>query len=71
MTTLDPAAVEHADQYIGWPVFEQDGTGLWAAFCSALPFLANPCPTGWEVTGCESRAEAGATFYGHNPRGDS
>lgn len=25
---------------------------------------------GWEVTGCESRAEAGAVFYGHNPRGN-
>lgn len=34
-----------------------------------VPFLANPCPVGWEVTGCESRAEAGAAFYGHDPRG--
>lgn len=66
MTALNPAAVAHAERCPGVPVLTQDGVGQWIAECSVY----HPELCGWEVSGCESRAEAGATFYGHDPRGE-
>jgi hypothetical protein len=55
-TTFDPTAAEHhADRCHGLPIFEQDGVGQYTARCAQGDF---------EVTGCETRREAGARFYG-------
>ncbi len=58
---LHPDAGAHADDCLGGPLFTEDSVGHHGAECSA--------GCGWAVTGCETRAEAGAAFYGHNPRG--
>jgi hypothetical protein len=55
---LDPEAAEHAETCNGIPLFSLDGAGQWAAHCSYAD---------WEVSGCETRAEAGACFYGYRP----
>lgn len=65
MTALNPAAVAHADRCPGIPVITEDSLGQFEAVCS----IDRPDLCGWEVTGCESRAEAGAAFYGHALRG--
>lgn len=59
MSALNPAAVEHAERCPGDPHTTQGGDGTWFAVCSHQD---------WTAVGCESRAEAGAVFYGHNPR---
>lgn len=69
MSALIPAAVAHAERCPGIPVIEESSPGRWDAHCSMQQFLSNRCP-GWEVSECESRAEAGAAFYGHDPRGN-
>lgn len=58
MTELDPDAVKHAETCNGVPIFSQDGLDQWAAECSL---------DDWGVSGCESKAEAGAYFYGLRP----
>lgn len=58
---LNSEAVEHAETCNGLPKFAEDSTGQWTAECSMGD---------WEVSGCESRAEAGACFYGHRPAQD-
>lgn len=45
----------HADRCHGLPIFEEDGAGQFTARCANGDF---------EVTGCETRREAGARFYG-------
>jgi hypothetical protein len=50
-----PDVKHHGDRCNGLPMFEQDGLGQWAAHCAQGDF---------EVTGCETRREAGARFYG-------
>lgn len=67
MSFVDGA--DHAARCVGLPVFEQDGIGHWSAECTARTYEPQGdfrvrVPCGWEVTGCESRAEAGARFYG-------
>jgi hypothetical protein len=69
VSALSPDAVHHAENCFGFPMFQIDSAGQWSASCSQVAFLHNRCPSSWEVSGCESRAEAGATFYGHDPRG--
>lgn len=55
---------EHAAACNGDPVIEESGHE-WTATCMHA-YDAARCP--WEVTGCESRAEAGAAFFGCDPR---
>jgi hypothetical protein len=45
----------HADHCDGLPIFTQDSVGQWTAACDRGDF---------EITGCETRREAGARFYG-------
>lgn len=45
----------HADRCNGLPIFEEDGAGQFTARCAQGDY---------EVTGCETRREAGARFYG-------
>lgn len=55
-TAFEQAAAEHhADRCNGLPIFEQDGLGQYTASCAQGDF---------EVTGCKTRREAGARFYG-------
>jgi hypothetical protein len=46
----------HADECDGLPIFHQDSGGQWTAFCDQ--------DDNFEITGCETRREAGARFYG-------
>ncbi len=60
------AAPHHGDVCNGAPNFSQDSVGQWSVYCgqgSHCEFeLAGH--GSWEVTGCESRREAGARFFG-------
>lgn len=71
MSGLNPAAVEHADRCQGVPILTEDSLGQWSAECNGRIVEAGMKWCDWGVSGCESRAEASATFYGHNPRGDA
>jgi hypothetical protein len=66
VSALNPDAVHHADRCEGVPVIAEDRLGQFEAVCS----IQRPEFCDWEVSGCESRAEAGAAFYGHDPRGN-
>lgn len=52
--------IDHAEQCGGVPVIVESHSE-WSATCWHATD-AKQC--GWEVTGCESRAEAGVFFYG-------
>ncbi len=63
MTTDQPAttgtwldAEAHADGCPAAIVFSKDSVGHWSAECGS-------CGR-WDVSGCETRAEAGAAFFG-------
>ncbi len=62
--------IQHAEQCGRDPRFGTDSAGHWNAECMGGHMEGGTVvPCGWEITGCESRAEAGAAFYGHDPRG--